>query len=218
MTPRNRAVGPALVRNGSSVRSSAIGGGVRDEYASHRLGAEGWYREQGALYRNPHAAAVREMVLVALAKWPEMFAGGGSLLDLCAGSGEVTAVIADALGVERVISADPFTGAAFLSAQGRSLDAEWSFAAIADGVLEERSFDVVICSYALHLCERSRLARICHELAQRADHLVVITPHKQPELRPGWGFALFEEHRDSKWRTRLRRYDSVHRLGVPLAE
>jgi 2-polyprenyl-3-methyl-5-hydroxy-6-metoxy-1,4-benzoquinol methylase len=183
--------------------------GVRNEYADHPGGAEGWYRDQGAAYRNPHTSAVTTTVELAVERWPTLFAAPGRILDFCCGSGEVTrALITSGVDVSLIDSSDPYTQAAFESAcPGRALAGEWTFADVELGALSDHRWNTVVCSYAFHLCEQSRLAAVCTQLAAVADHLVIITPHKRPELSPGWGFTLVDEHRDTKLRVRLRRYD-----------
>jgi|FLMP01.1.fsa_nt_emb hypothetical protein len=44
-------------------------------------------------------------------------------------------------------------------------------------------------------------------LAVSCDHLLILTPHKRPELDPNWGFILAEEKKNDRWRIRTRRYD-----------
>lgn len=50
--------------------------------------------------------------------------------------------------------------------------------------------DMVICSFALHLVETpSQLFGLLWELSQKARWLVIIAPHKKPEVRPSYHFA-----------------------------
>lgn len=176
------------------------GDGIRDEYARHPKGAPGFYLDHGAGYRNPHEDAVAAMVEHA------QRAGliGARVLDLACGSGEVTLALAPG---SAVTACDPYTGAAFTERTGRVCQ-PWSFADLAGGVCQER-FDTIVCAYALHLCELSWLPSLCLALADLAPTLVVITPHKRPELRPEWGWTLESEHRDPAYRVRLRAYRSV---------
>jgi SAM-dependent methyltransferase len=178
--------------------------GVRDAYADHPGGADGWYREQGSIYANPHEPAVIAAVADAVASWPELF--DGPILDLCCGSGEVTLALRSLeVAADHITGCDPFTGLAYAARCG-SEALPFTFAAIADGALVGRTFTTVVCSYALHLCDASWLPRVCFALRETASNLVVITPHKRPELRPSFGWALVDEHRDVLHRTRLRRY------------
>jgi SAM-dependent methyltransferase len=182
--------------------------GVRNEYADHAGGAEGWYRDQGAAYRNPHTAAVSTAIEEAVSRWSSLFSSG-RVLDFCCGSGEVTRALIDS-GVDGSLidSSDPFTGLAFAAAcPGRTVAGEWTFADVALGALARFGWNTVVCSYAFHLCEQSRLAAVCTQLSSVAEHLVIVTPHKRPVLSPGWGFTLVDEHRDTNLRIRVRRYD-----------
>jgi SAM-dependent methyltransferase len=182
------------------------GDGVRDAYAGHPGGAAGWYGEHGAAYRNPHEDAVAAMVERAVRGWPQLF--DGRVLDLACGSGEVTlALVAAGLDGERIDACDPFTAAAYERRTGGRAE-PWSFADVAAGALGGRNWSVAICSYALHLCEPSRLPVVAMRLADVCESLVVITPHKRPALDPSWGWALADEHRDAVWRVRLRRYSA----------
>ena len=58
----------------------------------------------------------------------------------------------------------------------------------------------------MHLCARDYLPTLCMMLAVSTDALVVLTPHKRPELDPAWGWFLRHESRDTYWRIRTRRY------------
>jgi hypothetical protein len=175
--------------------------GVRDEYAAHPDGARGWYRDRGATYRNPHEDAVVAMIERSLRTHPDAYAG--AVLDLAAGSGEVSAVLI-AAGVT-VDACDPYTSVAYEQRLSRRCE-PWSFEDVAAGALGARRFSGIVCSYALHLCEQSWLPVLCAQMRLHTDRLVVITPHKRPELQPAWGWRLVDEHRDLAWRVRLRHY------------
>ncbi|GAA5970918.1 hypothetical protein JCM11641_004508 [Rhodosporidiobolus odoratus] len=54
---------------------------------------------------------------------------------------------------------------------------------------EENVYDLVIISFALHLVEStSELWALLTELAKRAKWLVVVAPHKKPDIKPTWSF------------------------------
>ena len=85
----------------------------------------------------------------------------------------------------------------------------WSFEDVAAGILADRPhYSVVVCSFALHLCEPSYLATTCSALAVAADHLIVLTPHKRPDIKPAWGWTVVSDERDDHWRVRYRHYRS----------
>jgi hypothetical protein len=195
--------------------SRGDGGGVRDEYAAHPGGATGWYREHGADYRNPHEPAVVALIEHAAAVgWidPEW-----SYLDLACGSGEATlALVGIGADPSRIAACDPFTGAAYASRVGRAPHS-WSFRDIALGACATAgdegaplTVDAVVCSFALHLCEASWLPLVCQALATSAHTLVILTPHKRPELRPAQsGWHLTATHRHPSPRALLRVFRAV---------
>lgn len=193
--------------------------GVRNAYAAHEDGATGYYAESGASYFNPHDGGVRQCVHDAIRLWPELFRGlvtgdpadndGERVLDLSCGAGEVTdALVKAGVPVERVDACDPYTSTAYHRRIGKTCHA-WSFQDIARGDLVGRRWKTVICSFAMHLCEKDFLPPLVMMLACSCDALIVLTPHKRPELDPSWGFTLTEERRDATWRIRTRRYDKT---------
>ncbi len=194
-----------MVRCRDAVVTNA--GGVRDNYAAHPEGAEGWYRESGSSYRNPHEDSIVEVLGLAVSWWPSVFAA--QVLDLSCGSGEVTlGLMAAGLPIERIRACDPYTGEAYRTRVGRVCEAH-SFADVANGALEGRSYSGIVCSYALHLCEPSWLPLVCHALASVSPSLVIVTPHKRPEIPPSFGWELADDHRDIALRIRLRLYERI---------
>ena len=133
---------------------------------------------------------------------------GDRVLDLACGSGEVWRTLRSlGFDADDLTATDPYTAAAFATLTGAACRAD-SFADIASGSLSSDglSFDHIICAYALHLCEESRLPGVCLALAAVAPSLHVITPHKRPVLRDAWGWTLADEHYDTGFRVRTRTY------------
>jgi SAM-dependent methyltransferase len=179
---------------------------MRDAYARHRGGAEGWYREFGGSYRNPHEDAVAFAVdrLVRTGAVVD----GQRVLDLACGSGEVWRTLrAAGFAAESLTACDPFTAVAFEQLNAAPCRAD-SFADIAAGSLaaDGLAFDHVICAYAMHLCEPSRLAGLGRALTTVTPVLHIVTPHKRPVLREDWGWRLTGEHYDAGFRVRTRSY------------
>jgi SAM-dependent methyltransferase len=160
------------------------------------LGVDGFYTARAADYRNPHEAAI----IAALA---DVDVEGLRVLDLACGSGEVTLALRGR-GALCIDGIDPYTGPAYLSRTGQVAEPV-RFEDIAHGALSGRTYDLVVCSFALHLIEASWLPSVCRALAEGAESLVVITPHKRPELRAGWGWLVPPDERRHD-RVRLRTY------------
>ena len=69
------------------------------------------------------------------------------------------------------------------------------------------------CSFALHLvADKSLLFSVCTQLSLMSDHLIVITPHKRPNIEPHMGWTLLDEQVIDRVRLRLYRsaYCSSH--------
>jgi hypothetical protein len=171
---------------------------VRGEYEKH--GAHDYYRRFGWEYRNPHEPAVAESLRVAKEAWPLDLS---HVLDLAAGSGEATLALA-ALGAGRVDAADPYTHEAYASRVGRPAE-RLGFEDVAAGALAARRYTLVVCSFALHLCETSRLPAVAYQLSLVAPDLLLLTPHKRPIIRPEWGWALAGERVVQRVRSRWYR-------------
>lgn len=168
---------------------------VRGGYEAHGVAA--YYRRFGAAYRNPHEPAVRRALGAAVAAWrPDL----SRVLDLAAGSGEATLALRD-LGAADVDGVDPYTAAAYEARTGRPA-AALGFEDVAAGALAGRAYSLVVCSFALHLCEPSRLPGVAAALALVSPALLVVTPHKRPVVRAEWGWGLAGELVVDRVRTR----------------
>jgi SAM-dependent methyltransferase len=168
---------------------------IRPQYEAH--GVTGFYQQFGATYSNPHEAQIKILLERLIPDWSLDLS---RVLDLACGSGEVSSVILEHGGT--VTAIDPFTFEAYHARTG--LEAErWSFEDIANGVLENQKFSLIVCSFALHLVEASRLPTIAFQLAQIADTLLILTPHKRPNLKAEWGWNLEAEVLETRVRARL---------------
>ena len=171
---------------------------IRRQYERH--GVRGFYERDGASYRNPHEEGGRSALELCVSRWT---LGLQRTLDLACGSGEVTLALLD-LGCDEIEGIDPFTGDAYFRRTGRKAR-PLSFEEIAEGALAEEHYSLVICSYALHLCEISRLPGLLVQLGLIAPDLIVVTPHKKPEIRREWGWRLEDEFVAARVRSRLYR-------------
>lgn len=171
---------------------------LRCQYEQH--GAENYYAQFGAEYRNPHEPIIAEVLREAVSRWNLDLS---RVLDLACGSGEVTLALRD-LGAGQVDGVDPYTGEAYWVRTGQQAEA-FSFEDIAAGALDGRRYSVVICSFAMHLIEESWLPSLLFQLAGISDCLLIVTPHKRPELKSEWGWILEDEFLIERVRARLYR-------------
>jgi SAM-dependent methyltransferase len=159
---------------------------IRSQYQTR--GVRGFYAEAGSDYRNPHEPQVRRCIEAAVRTWrPDL----GRVLDLAAGSGEATLMLRG-LGALRVDGIDPYTAGAYAARTGHPAE-RLTFEDVAAGALAGRHYTLVVCSFALHLCEASRLPAVAQQLSLVADALQILTPHKRPVIKPQWGWELAGE-------------------------
>ena len=171
---------------------------IRGNYERH--GARDYYRRFGATYRNPHEPAVRRAITSAVATWqPDL----SRVLDLAAGSGEATLALRG-LGAADVGGIDPYTAEAYQRRVGKPAEV-LGFEDVAAGALAGRRYTLVVCSFALHLCEPSRLPAVAYQLSLIAPALLILTPHKRPVIRPQWGWELVGERVTERVRARFYR-------------
>ena len=169
---------------------------IRSEYESH--GVRGFYAESGADYRNPHEPQIRRCIRLVVEKWePDLT----KVLDLAAGSGEATLALRE-LGAGAIDGVDPFTAEAYRHRTGQPAE-ELTFEDVAGGALVARHYTLVFCSFALHLCEPSRLPAVAQQLSLIGDALLILTPHKRPVIKPEWGWRLVGEEVSERVRARL---------------
>ncbi len=145
---------------------------IRNQYSE--LGVEAYYEQHGADYENPHFEQIK-----ALLHQNQEKIDYTHVLDLCCGSGEVSEVVLE-LGAKQVTGLDPFTGIAFKRRIGQEA-LSLSFQDIIRGKLEGQ-FSSIICSFAMHLCPEKQLYPLVMQLFQHASQLVILTPHKRPDL------------------------------------
>ena len=159
---------------------------IRPLYEQH--GAEAYYRDHAGGYENPHFPQIKALIEQNLHRLD----CSGGVLDFAAGGGEVTRVLQQA-GVTHLSGCDPYTHALYTRQTGLPC-LQHDFKTVLKHGLPQR-YSLVISSFALHLCPAKDLFPLCWNLLEAAPLLVVITPHKRPELENLPGIALaWEDH------------------------
>jgi len=191
---------------------------LRDAYTKYEV--DEYYEKFGDSYHNPHGLIVDEVIQLTWQKWSQNWSsqsdlirdskkyldleedlGGEQVLDLACGSGEVTLAL-EKMGVISVDAIDPFTYKIYQERTGR-IAQRFTFNDIANGVLAGRKYRLIICSFALHLVPISRLPLLLYQLGLISNYLIVITPHKRPEIKPNYGWLWVEEINWKRVRARL---------------
>jgi predicted nicotinamide N-methyase len=135
------------------------------------MGVDNYY-SSNINYQNPHAPEIIELI-----KRNHLTLSLKRVLDLACGTGLVTTTL-QKLGYSEIIGIDPFLYKEYTISTGCK-SYNMSFKDIVrDGI--QNDFSCIICSFALHLCERSLLPDLIWRLSERSDSLIVISPSKFP--------------------------------------
>jgi len=175
-----------MPRSNNQAAASWEDAAIRAAYEQY--GVEGFYQRFGGSYRNPHERVIRTTLQAAVARWDLPL---DRVLDLACGSGEVTLVLRE-LGCAVIDGIDPYTHQAYAERTGHAAE-RITFEQIAAGALAGRSYGTIVCSFALHLVALSRLPALMTQLSLIGAALLVLTPHKRPQLRPEWGWRCADE-------------------------
>lgn len=153
---------------------------IRNEYEDQ--GVEGFYRKNGAQYTNPHFQQIKKLL-----EQNKERIDYSNVLDFCCGGGEVAMVLME-LGFDQISACDPFTQKAYLK-NTKKKALSYSFDDVIRGKMQGK-YSAVICSFAMHLCQKEKLYPLTHRLFETTDQIVIITPHKRPALEKLDGVAL----------------------------
>lgn len=140
-----------------------------------QYGAEGFYRSQSDSYENPHLPLIERLLEYNIQRLDL----GGKILDFAAGGGEVSCALMR-MGVRDIEGSDPFTWALYEKNTGLPCH-KYAFMDVVKHGLHG-TYSAIISSFAMHLCPQKDLFSLTWNLFQATKLLVIITPHKRPEL------------------------------------
>lgn len=191
-----------ISRKSRNIEKEHDGYSVRQGY--EELGIEGYYIKHSNNYSNPHIKNIEHLIN----QYTSMYSIGTKILDMCCGSGEVTKILTEQYENKgdskfEIGGMDPFTYNQYETNTGnRCIRA--SFKDIATGALDNKQYNTIFCSYALHLCELSMLHTVLYKLSLICSKLIIITPHKRPDLHDN---IYFKQECEIEYnRTKLRAY------------
>lgn len=147
---------------------------IRKKY--EELGVDDFYKQNKMTYQNPHEMKIDILISSFMKNRNKDI----KILDLCCGSGEITRSLIKN-GFNNIQGLDPYTNKLYEEKTNKpcfNLD----FKDLANGKLLEK-FDIIICSFALHLAEISLLPNILYNLSLISKELIILTPHKKPEIK-----------------------------------
>ncbi len=158
---------------------------IRLKYESD--GVEGFYSQYAEMYVNPHLPYIKALIVQNETKLD--YTKG---LDFCAGNGEVSQIWKE-LGYKDFLGSDCFT----FKNYEKNLEIPCCTYSFEDIVRQNFSFphtfSTIVCSFAMHLCPEKQLFPLVYNLFQYTNCLVIITPHKRPQLENIPQIQLFLE-------------------------
>lgn len=149
---------------------------IRKEYEDK--GVTEFYKNSGESYINPH----EPLIAKGLKKvWFDWRLPKTNILDLACGSGEISRAL-HTLNCKQIIGCDPYTFKSYQLKTGYPVQ-QHSFEDISAGKMGVQRFKIIVCSYAMHLIEESKLPLLLYNLSQMSPLLLIVSPHKKPELK-----------------------------------
>lgn len=146
--------------------------GIRNQYAE--MGVDNYYSKHKLEYKNPHEGNVDDCL-----DWVKSSIDIGYFLDLSCGNGEVSSHLQKS-GLDNFKGCDPYFCEIYQSNFNKQCY-DLRFEDISTRGLPDK-FDTIICSYALHLCEKSYFSNLLYNLSINCEYFVVISPSKYPVI------------------------------------
>lgn len=165
-----------------------------------QVGVEGYYKLHNEDYNNPHFYIIKDL----LTNYIKQNDIGNNILDMCCGSGEVTHILKEVNKNFNIEGLDPYTVSAYSKNTGLNC-IKYDFKDILRGQLLNKKYDTIICSFALHLCEESMLNTVLYQLSLISNRLIILTPHKRPEINSWWK----EIYKEKKDKVTIRVYERI---------
>lgn len=144
--------------------------GIRDEYS--KIGVHNYYKDHKDEYVNPHLSNI-ELCL----NWVLDKIKIHEFADLSCGNGEVTSYL-NKNGIMNSIGIDPYFCDIYKNKTQKQCYT-YSFEDIAINGLNINK-QVIICSYALHLCPKSYFNQLIYNLSSNCEYFILISPSKYP--------------------------------------
>lgn len=160
---------------------------IRDEYVKY--GMEEYYKYHCKDYYNPHEKAIDNVLEYVYNNWKDI-GWGGDILDLACGKGAVTKSLYN-LGISNIIGLDGYLYKEYEKHTGNRC-ISMTFDEIISGKLGG-IYSTIVCSFAMHLVEESKLPMFLYALSCVSDNLVIISPHKRPIIKDDWYWELSNE-------------------------
>ena len=166
---------------------------VRENY--QKLGVEKFYENIGENYENFHLHQVKYLIEKNLS----FLNKENRILDLCAGTGEASLILFEN-GFNNICGCDPYLYKIYeINCKKKCFP--YSFKNILEGKLTQ-NFDVVICSFGLHLCPEKQIKSLLSifKYYLGIKKIIIISPNKKPIIE---GLIYQEEYKRVKFKVYL---------------
>jgi hypothetical protein len=170
---------------------------IRTEY--EKCGVDNFYKNCKN-YSNPHLLDIRNAIIKL------DYNNFGSILDLSAGSGQITNILTN-LGQFNISGSEPYLFDEYVKNTSKSC-LNFTFSDIQLGKLNYDKFDTIICSYALHLCEQSILPDVLWNLSLISKRLIILSPNNKPVINQENGWIFVDKFKEGK--TKIKIYNSIN--------
>ena len=175
---------------------------IRTEYAEK--GVEEYYKTHADVYENPHFPYIKSLLIQN-----QHCIDYKRVLDFSCGGGEVTLILSELTISDKETShkkkdnpflgCDPFTFKLYEKNTGYQC-LPFSFEDVVKGKMtpsvasysrnDNVPFSAIICSFGMHLCAEKMLYSLVYQLFMYSKNIIIITPHKRPQLEKISGVEL----------------------------
>ncbi len=175
---------------------------IRTEYAEK--GVEEYYKTHADVYENPHFPYIKSLL-----QQNQHRIDYAQVLDFSCGGGEVTLILSELTLSDkdsspkkkdnRFLGCDPFTFKLYEKNTGyRCLPLSFEDVIKSKMTLlvasyprnDNDPFSAIICSFGMHLCPDKQLYSLVYQLFMYSKNIIIITPHKRPQLEKLSGVEL----------------------------
>ena len=151
---------------------------IRNLY--EKYGVDCYYENYSKEYRNFHINEVKYLLEKNIYRIIDD--KNNKILDLCSGNGEVTDILLN-MDIKNIVGCDPYMNKIYENKLHKPCYNS-SFMDIINGNFEG-IYDIVICSFGMHLCDEKMVFNLLSMLKYEygMKKLVIITPNKKPKIK-----------------------------------
>jgi len=147
----------------------------------NKYGVDNYYCNNSDNYTNPHIKQITELLTNNYNKIYQ-----GNILDLGCGTGQVSTILFNLGYKQNITGCDPYLYKSYIE-HTKQPCLKYSFSDIIKQGLPT-NYTSIICSFAMHLCAKDKLSALIYRLALVTKQIIIITPHKRPEIDKIQGF------------------------------